>query len=170
MCDITNTQGTNDFTLTSFHIGFLISYIIHQFPLWAIFYVAVLFWAVVSPFQYQIFKNEGRLKYVYTAMIIAGVLLPCVPAVINVAFGYGIMTFSPMRCDIAVQDVGFYTGTLTEGIKVAILGTLQALVILKLTKVCIATLIRLIAGFQFYFVCVRVFFPSLTAPQVERKR
>ena len=70
-------------------------------------------------------------------MIIAGVLLPCVPAVINVAFGYGIMSFSPMRCDVAVQDVGFYADALTEGVEVAILGTLQALVFLKLVKVCI---------------------------------
>ena len=53
-------------------------------------------------------------------MIIAGVLLPCVPAVINVAFGYGIMSFSPMRCDVAVQDVSFYADALTEGVKVAI--------------------------------------------------
>ena len=72
-------------------------------------------------------------------MIIAGVLLPCVPAVINVAFGYGIVTFSPVRCEVAVQDVGFYTEALAEGFEVAILGTLQALVIMKLMKVGITT-------------------------------
>ena len=72
-------------------------------------------------------------------MIIAGVLLPCVPAVINVAFGYGIVTFSPVRCEVAVQDVGFYTEALAEGFEVATLGTLQALVILKLMKVGITT-------------------------------
>ena len=72
-------------------------------------------------------------------MIIAGVLLPCVPAVINVAFGYGMVTFSPARCEVAVQDVGFYTEALTEGFEVAILGTLQALIILKLMKVGVTT-------------------------------
>ena len=83
-------------------------------------------------------------------MVIAGVLLPCLPAVINVAFGYGIMSFSPMVCFLAVQDVGFYADALVEGVTVAILGTMQALVLLKLTKVCITTVSRCITGFQFY--------------------
>ena len=68
-------------------------------------------------------------------MIIAGVLLPCVPAVINAAFGYGMVTFSPMRCGVAVQDVSFCTDALVEGFEVAILGTLQALICFKLMKV-----------------------------------
>ena len=76
------------------------------------------------------------------------------PPVINVAFGYGIVTVSPMRCGLAVQDVGFYTDALTEGVELAILGTLQAIVFLKLVKVCITTVIGLIAGFSLY-VCVR---------------
>ena len=89
----------------------------------------------MSPFQYQSFKNAGHLKYVYTAMIIVGVLLPCVSAGVNVGFGYGILSFSPMVCVVAVQDVGFYTDGLFEGFEVAILGTLQALVFLMLVKV-----------------------------------
>ena len=75
-------------------------------------------------------------------MIIAGVLLPCVPAVINVSIGYGIMIFSPMVCLVAVQDVGFCTDGLTEGIKLGILGTLQALVFMKLMKVGMTTVDR----------------------------
>ena len=71
-------------------------------------------------------------------MVLASVLLPCVPAVINVSFGYGIMTFSPMSCGLAVQDMGFYADALTEGVKVATLGTLQAIVFLKLTKVYVS--------------------------------
>ena len=90
------------------------------------------------------------MKYIYTAMVIAGVLLPCVPAVINLGFGYGIMSFSPMVCFLAVQDVGFYADALVEGINVDILVTLQALVILKLTKVCITTVSRCITCFRFY--------------------
>ena len=89
-------------------------------------------------------------------MIIAGVLLPCVPAAINVSFGYGIMSFSPMRCGLAVQDVGFYADALPEGVKVAILGTLQAIVFLKLTKVRITTVVELIAGFSLR-VCEKKF-------------
>ena len=98
-------------------------------------------------------------------MIIAGVLLPCLPAVINVAFGYGIMNFSPAMCFLAVQDVGFYADALVEGVKVAILGTLQALVLLKLTKVCITTASRCITGFWFYVgllcMCVRIYFAAV---------
>ena len=55
-----------------------------------------------------------------------------------------------MVCLLAVQDVGFYADALVEGVKVAILGTLQGLVLLKLTKVCITTVSRCITGFQFY--------------------
>ena len=87
-------------------------------------------------------------------MVIAGVLLPCVPAVINVSFGYGIVTFSPMRCGVAVQDVGFCTEALAEGVKVATLGTLQAIVFLKLTKVRITTVIIYCSLIQSY-VCMR---------------
>ena len=117
--------------------GFLYSYLTHQVSLWAIFYAAVLFWAVVSPFQYRRFKNAGHLKYVCTAMIIAGVLLPCLPGVINVAFGYGLMNLSPMICLVAVQDVGFYTDALSEGFEAVILGTLLVLVFFILVKVSV---------------------------------
>ena len=54
-----------------------------------------------------------------------------------------------MVCLLAVQDVGFYADALVEGVKVAILGTLQALVLLKLTKVCITTVSRCITAFGF---------------------
>ena len=144
----------------SWFTGFLNSYIVHQFSLWAILYVAILFWAVVFPFHYRRFKNAGHLKYIYTAMIIAGVLLPCVPAVINVAFGYGIVTFSPMMCNVAVQDVGFYTEALAEGFEIAILGTLQALICLKLMKVGMTTAIFK-AFVLVHFACV---FPILHTP------
>ena len=113
---------------------------------------------MVSPFQYQTFRNAGRLKYIYTAVFIVGVLLPCVPAIINAAFGYGIMAFSNTLCMVAVQDVGFYTDGLTVGIEIGILGTLQALVFMQLIKVGITTVVRPnIAGFQLYFVCMRGF-------------
>ena len=137
----------------SWFTGFLNSYIVHQFSLWAILYVAILFWAVVFPFHYRRFKNAGHLKYIYTAMVIAGVLLPFVPAVINVAFGYGIVTFSPMMCNVAVQDVGFYTEALAEGFEIAILGTLQALICLKLMKVGMTTAIFK-AFALLHFACV----------------
>ena len=88
-------------------------------------------------------------------MIIAGVLLPCVPAVINVSFGYGVVTFSPMRCGVAVQDVGFYADALIERVKVATLGTLQAIVFLRLTKVCITTAIIIdLLQASFILMCV----------------
>ena len=68
------------------------------------------------------------------------------------------MNFSPMRCGLAVQDVGFYADALTEGVKVAILGTLQAIVFLKLTKVCTTTIIGLMqASFSFMCVCEKKF-------------
>ena len=104
----------------------------------------------MSPFQYQTLRNAGRLKYLYTALVIAGVLLPFVPTVIHIGFGYGIMNFSPMICFLAVQDVGFYTSALVDGVKVAILGTLQGLILLRLTKVCITTVSRCITGLWFY--------------------
>ena len=88
-------------------------------------------------------------------MIIAGVLLPCVPAVINVAFGYGIVTLSPIRCDVTVQDVSFCTDALAEGFEVAILGTLQALICLKLMKVGMT--IAIVKPFCTGLICVCIF-------------
>ena len=126
-----------DFILSLFRTGTVYSYSSHQLSLWAIFYMAVLFWAVLCPFHYQSFRNAGRLKYVYTAMTIAGVLLPCVPAGVNLVFGHKVISFSPMVCLVAVQDVGFYTDALLGAFEVAILGTLQALVFWTLVKVCI---------------------------------
>ena len=122
-----------------FRTGTAYSYSLHQLSLWAIFYMALLFWAVVCPFHYQSFRNAGCLKYVYTSMTIAGVLLPCVPAGVNLVFGHQVISFSPMVCLVAVQDVGFYTCTdaLLGAFNVAILGTLQALVFWTLVKVCL---------------------------------
>ena len=127
----------HDFILSLFRTGTVYSYSSHQLSLWAIFYMAVLFWAVLCPFHYQSFRNAGRLKYVYTAMTIAGVLLPCVPAGVNLVFGHKVISFSPMVCLVAVQDVGFYTDALLGAFEAAILGTLQALVFWTLVKVCI---------------------------------
>ena len=127
----------HDFILSLFYTGTVYSYSLHQLSLWAIFYMGLLFWAVVCPFHYQSFRNAGRLKYVYTAMTIAGILLPCVPAGVNLVFGHEVISFSPMVCLVAVQDVGFYTDALLGAFEVAILGTLQALVFWTLVKVCI---------------------------------
>ena len=69
-------------------------------------------------------------------MIIAGVLLPCVPAGVNLVFGHQVTSFSPMVCLVGEQDVGFYTDALLGAFEVAILGTLQALVVWMLVKVC----------------------------------
>ena len=124
-------------SLSLFCSGTVYSYSLHQLSLWALFYMALLFWAVVCPFHYQSFRNAGRLKYVYTAMTIAGVLLPCVPAGVNLVFGHQVISFSPMVCLVAVQGVGFYTDALLGAFEVAILGTLQALVFWTLVKVCI---------------------------------
>ena len=88
-------------------------------------------------------------------MITAGFLLPCVPAVICVAFGYGIMSFSLTVCLVAVQDVSFYADALTEAVKVAILGTLQALVFSKLVKVCITEFftVRVCNSLMVLYIC-----------------
>ena len=88
-------------------------------------------------------------------MVIAGVLLPCVPAVINAAFGYGVVTFSPMRCGVAVQDVGFCTDALVEGFEFAILGTLQALICFKLMKVGMT--IAIVKPFCTGLICICIF-------------
>ena len=59
------------------------------------------------------------------------------PAGVNLVFGHKVISFSPMVCLVAVQDVGFYTDALLGAFEVAILGTLQALVFWTLVKVCI---------------------------------
>ena len=138
LCLVCHTIITfiSNLILFLFCTGTVYSYCLHQLSLWAIFYMALLFWAVVCPFHYQTFRNAGRLKYIYTAMIIAGVLLPCVPAGVNLGFGHQVTSFSPMVCLVGVQDVGFYTDALLGALEVAILGTLQALVVWTLVKVC----------------------------------
>ena len=65
-----------------------------------------------------------------------------------------------MMCGVAVQDVGFYTEALAEGFEIAILGTLQALICLKLMKVGMTTAIFK-AFALLHFACV---FPILHTP------
>ena len=99
--------------------------------------MVLLFWAVMFPFQYQTFKNAGHFEYVYTAMVITGILLPCVPALINLAFEYGTINFPTTQCIAASQGVAFYTQSLPEAINGALIGTLLVLVFLNLLKVLI---------------------------------
>ena len=121
----------------SFHVGILQTYLSLHLILLALFFIVLLFWAVMFPFRYRTFKNAGRFKYVYTAMVITGILLPCVPPIINLAFEYGITNIPTTWCVAATQGVALYTQSLPETISGAVMGTLLVLVFLNILKVLI---------------------------------
>ena len=49
--------------------------------------MVAVFWAVMFPFHKRKLDVEGRTKYIYSTMILLGLIVPCVP--VAVAFGTG---------------------------------------------------------------------------------
>ena len=85
----------------SSHAGIVSYYALLQVALWAVFHVAAVFWAVMFEFHKQKLDANGRTKYIYSAVILLGLILPCLPVALTFGTGGFIardVHFPPIIC------------------------------------------------------------------------
>ena len=122
----------------SSHAGIVSYYAVLQLALWAVFHVAAVFLAVVFEFQKQKLDAEGRTKYIHAALILLGLILPCVP--IAVTFGTGgfiarDVQFPPIVCFGQDRSATVYSLGITESVLAATGISLLIIVFRKAIKV-----------------------------------
>ena len=115
--------------------GVLFSCTVGQAVMWGFFATLVTFWGVVFPFSYQFYKKAGHLKYFDVAMVIVGTILPCVPAFVNLRYGYLSKTSRPLACEGANRNVILYSYLLPGSVLTCVAASMLILVFWKLFKV-----------------------------------
>ena len=120
------------------HAGIVSYYAVVQLALWAVFHVAAAFWAVVFPFHKRKFDAEGKNKYIYSTMVLLGLILPCVP--VAVTFGTGgfvakDVKFPPIICLARDRGATVYSLGIAESVLIATGISLLIIVFRKTIKV-----------------------------------
>jgi len=97
--------------------------------------VVAVFWAVMFPFHKRKLDTAGRTKYIYSTMILLGLILPCVP--VAVAFGTGgFFTINPnFPCTGRDRSATVYSFALGESVLIATGISLLIIVFRKIIKV-----------------------------------
>ena len=118
--------------------GIVSYYAVLQLALWAVFHVAALFLAVVFPFHKRKFDAEGKNKYIYSTVVLLGLILPCVP--VAVTFGTGgfvvrDVQFPPIVCLGRDRGSTVYSLGIAESVLIATGISLLIIVFRKAVKV-----------------------------------
>jgi len=110
---------------------------------WGFFGALITFWGVLFPFRYKLFKEAGHLQYLNHAMVIVGAILPCVPAFVNLQYGYQFRTIRPLACEGANRDIFLYCYLIPVSVLTGVAVSMLILVFWKLFKVGSYSLIGL---------------------------
>ena len=79
--------------------GGIFLYVEFQVVMWWLFHTTIIFWGVMRPWQYQVMKKSGRMKYIHLTMGVMGVTLPLIPVLIcNWIGGFGLNLLLQYRC------------------------------------------------------------------------
>jgi hypothetical protein len=99
------------------------------------FHALGLCWGVTFPFHYRRFKILGRIKYIHALSVVLGLILPAIPALLHLIYGYSFAIGPISAC--VVQDIGVSYFTLALPISILLAMASSSLVILfwKLFKV-----------------------------------
>ena len=79
-------------------LGVVYYYGLLQIAMWLLFHSGALFWGIVFPFHYRRWKNEGRFKYIHITTVILALLVPTIPAFVNLRFGYAVFSSPTFAC------------------------------------------------------------------------
>ena len=81
-----------------FYAGIVNTYLLVQITFWGTFHTLGLTWGVVFPFHYRRFKAEGKVKYIHTATVILGLVLPAISTLVPLIDGYTVVLSSAYDC------------------------------------------------------------------------
>ena len=111
----------------------MFQYTLLQTSIWWLFHTTALLWKICFPFHARSFeKSRSKIRYIHTASIIAGLVLPLTPVIATMAdhglsfqsdpllqhnnatflssgLGYNMIRFPPVLCAGVNSDVVYYT-------------------------------------------------------------
>ena len=114
-------------------------YFVVQALVWFTCHTATLFWAVKFPLHRKYHERVGHMKYIHTAVVLAGLLLPSIPVIVVLATGGFMTTYSPLACIAKDVDAFFYSFILPIDIVITFTMTILVLIfwiIVKESNMC----------------------------------
>ena len=133
---VANTLRCDIHTHTHSHnIGVVYYYGLLQIAMWLLFHSGALFWGIVFPFHYRRWKNEGRFKYIHITTVILALLVPTIPAFVNLRFGYAVFSSPTFACQGTNANSTYATLILPFSIIWAISSSMLAITFWTIFKV-----------------------------------
>ena len=114
--------------MTSPSTGIASLYSILQTSVWFTCHTATLFWAVKFPLHRKYHERVGHMKYIHTAVVLAGLLLPSIPVIVVLATGGFTTTYSPLTCTVKDVDAVFFSFIFPHNIVIIFTMTLLVLI------------------------------------------
>lgn len=102
----------------------MLQYALLQLAIFWLSHVSAMFWGLVFPFNWRLFKVTHKLKYIHLICVVIGVLVPFVPVVATMSqfaqdkssaeaakggLGFGITRFPSLLCNGRDKDTTFYS-------------------------------------------------------------
>ena len=112
----------------------MVSYISHQLVLWFFLHSLVMFWSTYFPFSYREAKANGRLRAIFIATILIGVLGPLI-ALVFLKDGFYASNFFSLFCTARNPNVLYAVSTLPLSLLLWINSSLFTLIMWKIFKV-----------------------------------
>jgi len=97
--------------------------------------VVAVFWAVMFPFHKRKLDAEGRTKYIYSTVILLGLILPCVPVAVSFGTGGFVAIHANSPCTARDSRATVYSFGLAQSVLIASGISLLIIVFRKIIKV-----------------------------------
>ena len=125
-------------------VGIVFEYGIMQTGLWWLFHIVAIFFGILFPFRARVIRETGKCKHVHISMVIAGLLIPCIPVAATFGTGgYGITRFPPILCTAKDGAAIFYSLVLPVSLYLGTVASLLIVIYLGISKVWTAILVTL---------------------------
>jgi len=81
--------------------------------------VVAVFWAVVFPFHKRKLDAAGRTKYIYSTMVLLGLILPCMPVAVSFGTGGFVAIHANSPCTARDSRATVYSFGLAQSVLIA---------------------------------------------------
>ena len=115
--------------------GIIVTYGQAQQGFWVAFHAVELCWGVIFPYHFRRMKTEQKMKYFHITAVLSALLLPTLPALINLHDGY-IMADTPTTvCFGRSSTVVFFALILPLSVLIAVATSALIVTFWKILKV-----------------------------------
>ena len=126
------------------YIGIVFDYCAMQTGLWWLFHIVAIFFGILFPFRTRVIRETGRCRHVHIAMVIMGLIVPCIPVAVTLGTGgYAMTRFPPILCTAKNGAAIFYSLVLPVSLYLGTVVSLLVTIYLGISKVQLLTIIFL---------------------------